>query len=290
MSIFISSTDVKRHIEKVISLLKQQEYTPQATVLTREERLKLFNFFYSYSQNGVPNNNFESPFHLRTEEELEKQNQKLFENMDDEIRAIITKCNADPKKVYLLNNKYGETDSRISYSMESRGIAKIGEYTIEFGLVHPIERNSIQIQNFREEFQQEKYERYKNGESVFKVSKEINGEKKIVYYHSEDMQFGGYISFMDEQIGGNFGIKGHQISLATGLMKKEEGIARCINKLMPFFRSFEKLLSNQIKENAKGIKSTFPSQQQGSYQPTAIPQGLGSTQNDFIDENPDIIR
>ena len=56
--------------------------------------------------------------------------------------------------------------------------------------------------------------------------------------------FGEHVSFMGQQIGGNFGLSGFRFSVSSGMMKKDEGRANCINSLVPFF---ENLLSFEIK-------------------------------------------
>lgn len=45
MSIEISPADISEHIDKVHSLLKKQNYIPQSTVLTTEERKKYMAFY-----------------------------------------------------------------------------------------------------------------------------------------------------------------------------------------------------------------------------------------------------
>lgn len=125
--------------------------------------------------------------------------------------------------------------------------ARVGEYTIEITRGHPVDCQSAEIESFREDVRQEKFDRYKDGEATFRVFCEINGEKKQIYFHSEDMHFGEHVSFMGQQIGGNFGLSGFRFSVSSGMMKKDEGRANCINSLVPFFENFENLLSFEIK-------------------------------------------
>ncbi len=125
--------------------------------------------------------------------------------------------------------------------------ARVGEYTIEITRGHPVDCQSAEIESFRENVRQEKFDRYKDGEATFRVFCEINGEKKQIYFHSEDMHFGGHVSFMGQQIGGNFGLSGFRFSVSSGMMKKDGGRANCINSLVPFFENFENLLSFEIE-------------------------------------------
>lgn len=246
MSIEISSRDIDEHIEKILLLLKKQNYIPQATALTTQERKKLDELLFTYDEYGDEECIYGIYYHLETQEDVDALNQRVFENMDDETRAIISKCGVSPNKVFSMYEGYCNIDRHLLSSMQAYGIAQVGEYTIEITRGHPIDRHSAEIEKFREDVQQEKFNRYKDGEAKFRVSCEINGEKKQIYYHSEGMHFGGHVSFMGQQIGGNFGIGGFRFSLSSGMMKKDEGRVNCINSLMPFFEYFENLLSQEI--------------------------------------------
>lgn len=246
MSIEISSRDIDEHIEKILLLLKKQNYISQATALTTHERKKLDELLFKYNEYGDEECVYGSYYRLKTQEDVDSLNQKVFENMDEETRAIISKCGISPNKVFSMDEGDCNIDRHLLSSMQAYGIAQVGEYTIEITRNHPIDRHSTEIESFREDVQQEKFDRYKDGEATFRVSCEINGEKKTIYYHSEGMHFGGFISFMGQQIGGNFGIGGFHFSLSSGMMKKDEGRANCINSLMPFFEYFENLLSQEI--------------------------------------------
>lgn len=246
MSIEISSRDIDEHIEKILLLLKKQNYISQATALTTHERKKLNDLLFKYDEYGDKEYVYGNYYSLMTQEDVDSLNQKVFENMDEETRAIISKCNVNPSKVFSMIEGNCDIDGHLLSSMQAYGIAQVGEYTIEITRNHPIDRHSIEIEAFREDVQQEKFDRYKDGEATFRVSCEINGKKKTIYYHSEGMRFGGLISFMGQQIGGNFGIGGFRFSPISGMMKKDEGRANCINSLMPFFEYFENLLSQEI--------------------------------------------
>ncbi len=253
MSIEISSGDIDKHIEKILLLLKKQNYIPQTIVLTTQERKKLDELLFEYNEYGEEKCIYGIYYNLETQEDVDALNQRVFEKMDDETRAIISKCGVSPNKVFSMYEGYCDIDRYLLSSMQAYGIAQVGEYTIEITRGHPIDRHSAEIERFHEDFQQKKFNRYKDGEATFRVSCEINGEKKQIYYHSEGMHFGGYVSFMGQQIGGNFGIEGSRFSLFSGMMKKDEGRANCINILMPFFENFENLLFQEI---ANGFPST----------------------------------
>ena len=245
MSTEISPECINEHIKKVLLLLKKQNYIPQATVLTTQERKKLFNLLFTYNENGYEESVYGEYYYLETQEEVDVLNQKVFENMDEETRAIIFKCGVNPNKVFSMNEGDCDIDKQLLFSMQAYGIAQVGEYTIEITRGHPIDRHSVEIESFREDAQQEKFARYKDGEAKFIVSHEINGKKIHIYYHSEGMHFGGYISFMGQQIGGNFGSSGFQIN-SSGMMKMNEGRSNCINELIPFFEYFENVLFQEI--------------------------------------------
>lgn len=246
MSIEISSKDIDEHIEKILLLLKQQNYISQAIALTSHERKKLWDLLFKYDEYGGKQCIYGIYHRLNIQEDVDSLNQKVFENMDEETRAIISKCGVRPNEVFFMDEGGCNIDRYLLSSMQAYGIAQVGEYTIEITRNHPIDRHSAEIKSFREDVQQEKFDRYKDGEATFKVSCELNGEKKTIYYHSEDMHFGGYISFMGQQIGGNFGINGLRFSLSSGMMEKDKGRSNCINSLMPFFEYFENLLSQEI--------------------------------------------
>jgi len=207
---------------------------------------------FKYDEYGYEECVYGSYCCLKTQEEVDSLNQKVFGNMDEEIRAIISKCGVNPNKVFILYEGYCDIDRSLLSSMQAYGIAQVGEYTIEMTRSHPIDSYSEEIKTFREDVKQEKIDRYKDGEAAFRVSCEMNGEKKAIYCHSEEMHFGGFVSFMGQQIGGNFGIDGFQFSSSIGMMKKDEGRANCINRLMPFFEYFEYLLSQEIVNDFSG--------------------------------------
>lgn len=243
MSIAISSKDVNVHIEKVISLLKGQNYTLQATALTTHERKKLWELFYTFSQYGSSNCKFGDYYNLKSQKHVDNLNKEVFENADEETRIIIAKCGVDAKRVFVIDKNGCNIDNHLFNSMCAYSTVKIGKYTIVFTRDHPIDKESLEIKNFIEDMQQEKFKRYKDGEATFRVISEEDGKEEQIYFHSEGLHFGGYISFMGVQIGGNFGMRGFNFSGTSGMMKMDEGRANCINDLLPFFESFEELLS-----------------------------------------------
>lgn len=247
MSIETNLKYIDEHIERVLLLLKKINYIPQATALNTHERKKLYELLFTYDTYGNEKSIYDEYYNLKTQEEVQVLNQKVFENMDEETRTIISKCGVSPKKVFSMDEGDCDIDRQLLDSMQAYGIAQVGQYTIEIIRRHPIDRHSAEIESFREDVRQEKFDKYKDGEATFRVSCEINGEKKQIYYHSEDMHFGGLISFMGQQIGGNFGFEGVlRFSSSSGMMKKDEGRANVINSLLPFFESFENLLSQEI--------------------------------------------
>ena len=246
MSIEISSKDINEHIEKVLLLLKKQNYIPQATALTTQERKKLYEFLFTYDEYGDEECVYGKYYYLKNKEEVDALNQIVFGNMDEETRAIILKCGVSPSKVFSIEEGECIIDKQLLSSMQAYGIAQVDKYTIQMTRSHPIDRNSIEINHFREDVQEKKYDRYKDGEATFRVLCEINGQLQTIYYHSESMHFRGLISFMGVQIGGNFGMRGFSFSPSSGMMKMDEGRANCINSLMTFFKDFENLLSQEI--------------------------------------------
>lgn len=99
------------------------------------------------------------------------------------------------------------------------------------------------------------FERYQNGEANFQVLKEVDGKEKEIYRNDEGMHFGGCIKYKGKRIGGNFGIWGFFFSLSSGMMKRDEGIAQCIDELVPFFEYFETLLSQTAKNDMETSNS-----------------------------------
>ena len=255
----ISPMDIRDNIETTLALLKKQEYVPQTIVLSTEERKRLYDFFYTYSTFGLERSRYPDYYYLKEQAAVDKINEQVFLDMDDEVRTIIEKCGVDPKAVFAIYKTYCEMNIQLSNCMGAYSIAKIGDYTIEFTRDCPINRDSEQINNFIESVQQKKYETYKNGEANFRVFTEINGQIIQIYWHVEDMHFGGCIKFKDYQIGGNFGMKGFSFSISSGMMKKDEGIASCINELMPFFESFQALLNEELSSKTSQSNSTADS-------------------------------
>ena len=258
MSTEISPKYIDRHIKKILLLLKEQNYIPQATVLTTQERKKLFDLLFTYDECGNEESVYGEYYYFKTQEEVDELNQNVFENMDEETRAIIFKCGVNPNKVFSINEGNCDIDKQLLFSMQTYGIAQVGEYTIEITRGHPIARHSAEIESFCEDFQQEKFAKYKDGEANFIVSHEINGKKIHIYHHSEGMHFGGYISFMGQQIGGNFGFRGFQIN-SSGMMNMDEGRSNCTNELIPFFEQFENLLLQEISNGfpSSNIKNEY---------------------------------
>ena len=69
------------------------------------------------------------------------------------------------------------------------------------------------------------------------------------------MIFDGYISFMETQIGGEFGLRGYQFSLESGMMVKDEERTKYINDLMLFFEYFKSLLEQNLVDNQEETKN-----------------------------------
>lgn len=247
MSITINSKDRENHIETILSLLKKQNYTSQTTILTTSERKKLYDFLYLYDECGDWDCVFGEYYNLTTQEDVDKFNEKVFENMDEEIREIITKCDIDTKKLFFIDKNFCDINKQLILSMQAYSTANVGDYTIEFIRDHPIDIDSDEIKAFHEDVQKEKVDKYKDGEASFKVSAKTNfGEEVECYYHSEEMHAGGYVSFMGEQIGGNFGINEFRFSNSSGIILGYEGSKISESELMTFFKYFESLLSFEI--------------------------------------------
>lgn len=253
MSIEISSELVDKHIERTLELLKKQKFIPQAISLTYQERKQLDEFLFTHDEYGREKCIFGKYYYLKIEKDVEKLNQIAFENMNAEIQKIFLKCGVCPKRIFSFENGNCDLDRKLLSSFHSYSITHVGDFIIELTRKHPLDRQSAEIISFREEVQQEKYEKHKEGEATFKVFYNKNGERKQIYYHQEGMHFGGHINFMGYQIGGNFGLRGFRFSAFSGMMEKEEGRATCINELIPFFENFENLLMQEIMENTENL-------------------------------------
>lgn len=249
----ITRAIVNDYIEKIFNLLRKQKYSSLGVELTREERKKLFDFFYVYNEYGNDSEKFKDMWEYETSVDISSLNRQAFELADEELKRIIAKCGADPKNIFIIKNGFCNIDDNINYSMNNSGFLEIGDYFIESSYGHPINRDSKEITHYREKAQEEKNLRGKDGEASFIVYKNVNGKLEQIYMHADDIHFGGHISFKKTQIGGAFLSNAYSFDGKTGMMLKDVGLSKCINELMPFFYEFETLLSNNLY-NPKALK------------------------------------
>ena len=249
MTTMISMNEVNEHIEKVLLLLKKQKYTPKETALTKEERKKIYDLFFRYSE-LIEQRVSIFDEDVSSKEEIIELNKNVFESMDEETISIISRCGVDPKEIFFVaeGSKFSEMNKKLYDSIRAYGVAKVDELTIEVTRDYPIDIKSPEIRSFHKNVKQEMVEKYEDGAATFRVYQDKNGKKTQIYCHLEDMEFGGNISFMGKQIGGNFGMNGFRFSGASGMMNKDEGVAIYIDYLMPFFDYFENQLSQRIIE------------------------------------------
>lgn len=181
--------------------------------------------------------------------------QETLMKMDEEIKSIVTKCGISINEVFVIKENICKINKILLSSLQAYGSTKIGDFTIECLHNHPVERDYAEITIFKEEVQEEKYEQFKDGAVTFRVFCDINGERKEIYCHSEHVIFDGYISFMETQIGGEFGLRGYQFSLESGMMVKDEERTKYINDLMLFFEYFKSLLEQNLVDNQEETKN-----------------------------------
>ena len=260
MEEIITRNDINKHIEKIFSLLRQQEYTSLTTELTRKERKRLYEFFYEYGRLGEKKLRFTeygSYFYIRTEDKLYDLNQAVYSKLDDELEAIIEKCGVSPERVFVLQDGTCGIDKRLSNAMHALQSAEIDDYYILCAYDHPVDRDSIEIQSFKSELQDAAYERAKDGEITFKVSYRKDEIPYDTYYHNDGLHFGGYIKFNNVQIGGNFASRGMLYDENNSIIYDPNGLLNVKKVLMPFFLRLEETLTNNLADdNSKKPKET----------------------------------
>ena len=248
MQNIINSRDIDNYIENLFDLLSKQDYYSLGVELTREERKKLFTFFYSYDMYGMEKENFKRFWGTRKAIDLLALNRLAFNQADDELKKIIIKCGANPNKIFILKNGHCEIDNNILVSMYNNGILDLGDYVIKTRQDHPVDRDSEEINHFMESFREKKYLRAKDGERTFTIYEKTKGKLRKKYHHSDGIHFGGLITFNGAQIGGNFGMRGYSFCFyqGKGMMYMDIGRAKWINELIPFFKEMHNILTNNL--------------------------------------------
>ena len=254
MSKNVNPSDIKNNIKELFVLLSKQNYGPIGVELTREERKKLFEFFYDYDEYGSDDFKFDVCFTSQKPIDLLEINKYVFNEADDELKRIITKCGVNPNNVFISTS--GDIDDKLLISMHNKGVLDLGDYVIKISQEHPIDRNSKEITQYSEKYQEEKYLRAKDGERTFTIYKKDKEELREIYYHTDYIHFGGYITFNGIQIGGTFSSKDYLFD-KKGMMYKDIGIEKCINELIPFFEEITEVLTNNLeKEEIKSLKKS----------------------------------
>lgn len=238
--------EVDDYKKSILDLLKKQEYAPQGVVLTTEERNKLYEFLYKYSITGMKSYRYDYS-KIGT---IENYNEFLFENIDDETKALIEKIGANPKAIFLDNDsQILSLDTNISRSLKSHGTAQAGQYTINVSKGHPVLLDSDELKDLSEKDKQKKHDKFKDGACFFKVSTEVNGERKEIYVHKETVQIGDYVLFKNEQIGGEYNFTKIVVSPMFGPIRTHRGIINNLDELLVFFKDFENSLKKNIEHN-----------------------------------------
>ncbi len=238
---------VDEDIKKILSLLKEQNYISKTTVLARGEREKLFKLLFVWDKYGMEESIWEY-WEYDTPKAIATLNREAFNNMNKETRSIISKCGVRPDKIFSFDEGQCCISRQLLSSMQAYGVAKVGEYTIEITREHPINRDSDEIRMFYKPLQSEKYEKFKDGAATYRVLHDTKEGQEEIYRHIEGLHFGDHILFKGQHIGGYY--------VATELEKRR---AKCIDELEPYFKEFEKLLSQNIIDNQ------YPNNSSGQY-------------------------
>ena len=236
MSKKISVTEIVNHTEYIYDLLRQQKYEPIGVELTIEERSKLFNFLYVYSEfeykirynDHYPNEDLKAVV----------MSQEAYYDMDGEIKDIINKIGVNVYEIFVSNNDKIELDDRITKSLFAHGIARVGEYTIYRTLGNPISADSIELKYLSTKDKINATIEYREGVPKFEIRDKDNNK---LYYH------GTFGNSIDMRAMGDINYKGLQLNV--DYLTLGDGVFYLLldlDNVLNFFETIEKLLSDQL--------------------------------------------
>ena len=135
--------DMKQLDDKIFSvlgLLEKLNYEYYGTVLSDEERKKLFDFTFKFKgcRLGLTNI-FED---VNYPEYVARLNISLAVNLTPEVEAIITKCGVDPHRVFVFAEPYSyennsRMDPRLYAAMYGVSYTSVGDYFIRRTMGYP---------------------------------------------------------------------------------------------------------------------------------------------------------
>lgn len=252
MLVNISEKDIKEHTNKIFELLENTEFEPINIKLTRDERIKLYDFLFIIDS-FFGNEEFVYPeyYSAKTDEEINSLNEKVYNDMNEEIKELIIKCGVDPKKLFVAT-KYGcDLNSKLNSSIIDEGTLNIGDYIVRVYCDHPIKRDSDELKDYMEEYQDELYEKHKNGDVHYFVEKNTEGKVEVIYNINNSLQIGNHAYYKEISLGNDHSLKDLKFDINSGMMIWQAKIAKNINEIMDFFDEFERVLSKNSKLTLK---------------------------------------
>ena len=233
----ISVQEIVSHTEYIYDLLRSQNYVPLGVILTPEERTKLFNFLYVYSEFDYKIR-FNDHYPL-ADNKAALMSEEAFYDMDNDIKFIITKIGVNPYSIFVSNGDKIELDDRITKSLYAQGMVRVGEYTVTRTLSQPITYDSPLLKYMDEEKRLKYTEEFREGVPKFELRDKNNN---LVYYH------GNYGNSVDSK--NMIDIRYNGIQLNGNYLTYFQGslipLALDMGDILIFFDNIEKLLNNQL--------------------------------------------
>ncbi len=258
--------ETQEHIDKVLSLLEEQDYQTYGTSLTREERKSVFDLLRKSQVTTGFLPSAVTDYVLDDFDEVYSFiNRSIYREMDEFTKNAISKCGVDPMRILVLKNKRLCINKNLYNSIKSVGIAIVGDYVIKRDFDCPIDNNSSDLEDLSDIEKAEISEKYANGVErywLLKHKKGMNKDKKIaetegkllfdyndydlLYSHIGNLTEDDDVYFMDEQIAGDGSI---------WKCEDPKEMSDYLDDLTTFYSDLETILMKNSKEKTVKVKT-----------------------------------
>ena len=169
-----------------------------------------------------------------TKENINELLKKVVEQLTEEEKRVIIKCGVELDQIFIPH--YYDThisvdiNEKISLIIDNTCKIEFGDYYIQRTQERPLNRDDKKILKYREEYQEEMYQKAKDGLNCYKIRKKDADEYSYQFMYIEFIGFPDYARVGDIAIFGDYGLCGPR-DTSYGIENNYDYIMETIRKI-----------------------------------------------------------